>query len=344
MRGGAIVAASRKSGNLKSPPDSNHPTLAPSITLVFGKGKIMEIIPARESHILPIVDMWKVFMDYHSAIDPFLARSLNGHIHFESFLREMMNSPEALVLAALSRENVLGYAISRLNKYTPVFLNETYGYICDMAVRDSYRRKGIGERMLQRILEWFDSRGVSRIELRVVAANRIGCSFWKKMGFESFSHTLCMTRSVSPQKDLKPPSPLKDSVLNPDCAFCRKCDRGDVLFKNELAFALWDEYPVARGHTLILPRRHVEDFFDLTSMERIAMEEIINFHRKKLLEEDMTIQGFNVGVNIGKAAGQTIFHSHIHLIPRREGDTPDPAGGVRGVIPDKMHYKGELKK
>ena len=311
---------------------------------MFGKGGIMEIIPAREDHILPIVDIWKEFMDYHSAIDPFLIRSLNGHIHFESFLREMMNSPEALVLAALSRENVLGYAISRLNKYPPVFLNETYGYICDMAVRGSYRRKGIGERMLQRILEWFDSRGVSRIELRVVAANRIGCSFWKKMGFELSSHTLCMTRSLGPQKDLAPPSPAGDPQSNSECVFCRKYDKGDVLFKNELAFALWDEYPVARGHTLILPRRHVEDFFDLTAMEIVAMEEMIRFHRKRLLEEDMTIQGFNVGVNIGKAAGQTIFHSHIHLIPRREGDTPDPSGGVRGVIPDKMHYKGELKK
>jgi len=298
----------------------------------------MEIIPARELHILPIVEIWKEFMDYHSAIDPFLARCLNGHIHFECFLREMMSSSDALVLAALSNDNILAYSISRMNKYTPVFLNDTYGYICDMAVRSAYRRKGIGERMLQKILEWFDSRGVSRIELRVVAANGIGCSFWKKMGFEIFSHTMSMTRSLGPQKNINPPSGLKDSEPNPDCMFCRKWDSDDVLLKNELAYAIWDEYPVAKGHTLVLPKRHVEDYFDLTDMERIAMEEILRFHRKRLLEEDLTIQGFNVGVNSGVVAGQTMFHCHIHLIPRREGDTPDPAGGVRGVIPDKMHY------
>ncbi len=304
----------------------------------------MEIIPAGEHHILSIVDIWKEFMDYHSAIDPFLARSLNGHIHFESFLREMMSSPDALVLAAVSRDNVLGYSISKLYKYPPVFLNETCGYICDMAVRAGYQRKGIGERMLGKILEWFDSRGIGRTELHVVAANRTGCSFWKKMGFDAFSHTLCMTRTLVPQKDAGQPSPAKDSRTIPDCVFCRKGEAGDVLLKNELAFAIWDEYPVARGHTLVLPRRHVEDYFDLTAMELAAMEEMIRFHRKKLLEEDKTIQGFNVGVNSGKAAGQTVFHSHIHLIPRREGDTPDPAGGVRGVIPDKMHYKGESRK
>jgi len=298
----------------------------------------MEIITAQDHHILSIVEIWKELMDYHAALDPFLTRRLNGHLHFECFLREMMSSPDALVLAALARDSVLGYSISRISKYPPVFVNETYGYICDMAVREAYRRKGIGQRMLASIFEWFESRGITRIELRAVAANTPGCSFWKKMGFEIFSHTMFLTRSLHPQKDPVPPVTARNPEPDKECVFCWKKEAGEALLVNELAFAIPDAHPVSQGHTLILPKRHVADYFDLTDMERIAMEEIIRFQRKRLLEEDLTIQGFNIGVNSGDVAGQTMFHCHIHLIPRREGDTPDPRGGVRGVIPEKMSY------
>lgn len=122
------------------------------------------------------------------------------------------------------------------------------------------------------------------------------------------------------------------------CIFCDKLETGEILLKNELAFAVQDAYPVTPGHTLVLPIRHVADYFDLTERERNAIDKIIRMRRTLLLEKDRAILGFNVGVNCGEVAGQTIFHCHVHLIPRRKGDTPDPRGGVRGVIPEKMHY------
>lgn len=108
--------------------------------------------------------------------------------------------------------------------------------------------------------------------------------------------------------------------------------------ENNLAVAFEDKFPVTEGHTLIIPKRHYDDFFLSTREERGAMYELIESRKIELLEKDSLIDGFNVGVNIGLSAGQTVFHVHLHLIPRRTGDIPEPKGGVRGVIPDKMKY------
>ena len=89
---------------------------------------------------------------------------------------------------------------------------------------------------------------------------------------------------------------------------------------------------------MIVPKRHTADYFSLTESEKRDGDRLIEFCRKKILENDSTVTGFNVGVNSGELAGQTIFHCHIHLIPRRDSDTPAPRGVVRGVIPDKMGY------
>lgn len=122
------------------------------------------------------------------------------------------------------------------------------------------------------------------------------------------------------------------------CVFCHKLEKGEILFKNEWAFAVQDDFPVTPGHTLVLPIRHVADYFDLFQRERNDMDAIIRLSRNWIREKDPTVSGFNIGVNCGKDAGQTIDHCHVHVIPRRKGDTPDPRGGVRGVIPEKMHY------
>jgi diadenosine tetraphosphate (Ap4A) HIT family hydrolase len=103
-------------------------------------------------------------------------------------------------------------------------------------------------------------------------------------------------------------------------------------------FAIKDGYPVSEGHHLIIPKRHTTDYFSMTERERHDANSLIEILRKRLSEKDNSINGFNIGINSGETAGQTIFHSHIHLIPRRTGDTPNPRGGVRGVIPDKMDY------
>ncbi len=127
------------------------------------------------------------------------------------------------------------------------------------------------------------------------------------------------------------------------CLFCKKVKNRKILIENNFSFAILDSYPVSKGHTLVIPKRHVADYFEMTEIEQNAVHDLLGFCRKQLLDTDPSIKGFNVGVNCGKVAGQTIFHCHIHLIPRRPGDTDHPEGGVRGVIPNKMSYRRDFR-
>lgn len=121
------------------------------------------------------------------------------------------------------------------------------------------------------------------------------------------------------------------------CPFCEiQKDRIVAEYGTVLAFK--DGYPVSSGHLLIVPKRHTPDFFTMTPQECRDAEDLLRLLKARMEQEDSSITGFNVGVNCGESAGQTIFHAHIHLIPRRDGDTPNPRGGVRGVIPEKMGY------
>jgi diadenosine tetraphosphate (Ap4A) HIT family hydrolase len=121
-----------------------------------------------------------------------------------------------------------------------------------------------------------------------------------------------------------------------DCPFCH-LPRERILLENELAFAFRDGYPVSEGHTLIVPRRHVRSFFDTTEQEQAAMLDLLGRAREEL-NASLRPAGYNVGINDGTAAGQTVMHVHVHLIPRYEGDRDDPRGGVRWVIPGKADY------
>ena len=123
-----------------------------------------------------------------------------------------------------------------------------------------------------------------------------------------------------------------------DCPFCYENIKSEIIERFNSVCAIKDKYPVTEGHILIIPIRHSEDFFSLTTDERRDAEELLLIMKKRILEGDSLITGFNIGANSGKSAGQTVFHAHIHLIPRRDGDIPNPRGGVRGVIPDKMSY------
>ena len=124
-----------------------------------------------------------------------------------------------------------------------------------------------------------------------------------------------------------------------DCIFCNKTNC-KVISTTKNFFIIRDTaYPVTKHHTLIITNRHVADFFELTKEEMSELDEILKNQKKELKDLDNEISGFNVGVNIGKDAGQSIMHCHLHLIPRRKGDVEDPRGGVRGVIPDKQKYK-----
>lgn len=123
-----------------------------------------------------------------------------------------------------------------------------------------------------------------------------------------------------------------------ECPFCDPTGLSGVVAEQGAVFAVEDRYPVSPGHTLVIPRRHTPDYFSMTAGERHDAEELLFRLRERLLAADHTIEGFNVGMNCGEVAGQTVPHAHIHLIPRRRGDTPHPRGGVRGVIPDRMSY------
>ena len=122
--------------------------------------------------------------------------------------------------------------------------------------------------------------------------------------------------------------------MNKPCPFCSK---EGILFHNELGHVRYDRYPVNPGHMLVIPNRHVPDFFDTTQEEKSALLSLLD-EARRLLMDSHAPDGFNVGINIGEPAGQTVMHVHIHLIPRYRGDMENPRGGVRGVIPSKQSY------
>lgn len=124
--------------------------------------------------------------------------------------------------------------------------------------------------------------------------------------------------------------------ITKECPFCQ-VDESRILASRENCFALLDLFAVSEGHTLIIPRRHVANYFELSPEEQGELWDFVN-ECQKILQEKYSPDGFNVGINVNAAAGQSIPHVHIHLIPRYEGDVANPRGGVRGVIPAKQNY------
>ena len=124
-----------------------------------------------------------------------------------------------------------------------------------------------------------------------------------------------------------------------ECPFCNLdiTTTSNLLFNNDVSISFEDKFPVVKGHTLIVPKRHVPSFFDLTIKEKTECLLMLDEVRKHWLQIDKTITGFNVGFNDGIDAGQTIFHCHIHVMPRRKNDVSNPRGGIRNIIPRKAY-------
>ena len=112
---------------------------------------------------------------------------------------------------------------------------------------------------------------------------------------------------------------------------CELCTPADVVAENALAYVRRDNHALSRGHVLVVPRRHVADYFEMSADEQVAVLQLLNEARRRIQKQEAP-DGYNIGVNIGKAAGQSRMHVHVHLIPRYAGDVPDPAGGVRCVL------------
>jgi ATP adenylyltransferase len=127
---------------------------------------------------------------------------------------------------------------------------------------------------------------------------------------------------------------MKAEGKRADCVFC-KIDCENIVAANALAFAVRDIAPVTPLHSLVLPKRHTPSFFDLSEAETRAIERLVRLLGDDIKARDERVEGFNIGINVGEVAGQTIFHCHYHLIPRRRGDVADPRGGVRWVVPLK---------
>lgn len=125
--------------------------------------------------------------------------------------------------------------------------------------------------------------------------------------------------------------------MDDNCPFCKVELERDIIASTSLSIAFFDGFPVSPGHALIIPRRHVASFFDLTKDEQLDMLKLVDTV-KSIIDDEYNPDGYNVGVNVGETAGQSIFHVHMHLIPRYKGDVPNPRGGVRGVIPSKQNY------
>ena len=129
---------------------------------------------------------------------------------------------------------------------------------------------------------------------------------------------------------------------NNPCLFCNTSKK-EIIFENDLAFVAFDSYPVSQFHSLIIPKRHIQNYFDLTNDELLACHGLLLKIKNKINSDDNTVGGFNIGANSERIAGQSILHCHIHLIPRRVGDVDNPQGGVRSVIPSRQHYVRKSK-
>ena len=120
------------------------------------------------------------------------------------------------------------------------------------------------------------------------------------------------------------------------CIFCN-IEKDRIILENEDAFAVNDVFPVSKGHILIIPKKHIDNYFDADEDTKMQLWKLVD-ECKKMADKKFGPQGYNIGINCGEAAGQPVMHLHIHLIPRYKGDIQNPKGGVRGVIPDKRIY------
>ena len=131
------------------------------------------------------------------------------------------------------------------------------------------------------------------------------------------------------------PFPTQRRLVEMDCIFCNL--RYPILAETRLSLAFLDNYPVSKGHAFVIPKRHVPSIWKMTTEEYADAFAVLK-QVKDLIQDQFSPNGFNIGVNCGEAAGQTVFHAHIHLIPRYTGDVPNPRGGVRNIIPGKGNY------
>jgi ribosomal protein S18 acetylase RimI-like enzyme len=162
------------------------------ISLLTSKLEVIKInlIELNESNIPEILELWKELFDFNADIEPLFTRREDAHLNYETFLRDLMKSEDTKVFGVLEDKNLLGYTIARVCYYPPIYLQEKYGLINDLIVTSSFRRMGIGSLLLERARNWFNSQGLKRIELDVVAQNKEAYLFYLEHGFKDYLHKL----------------------------------------------------------------------------------------------------------------------------------------------------------
>ena len=247
------------------------------------------------------------------------------------------------------------YSIKNFSKLSNIEREEIKN-LCDKKIRDHINSRGnkiwehrskasgyisgsIRWQVLERAKSRCEACGISNNDKAIEVDHIIPKSLGGKDDLSNFQALCYSCNSMKKNKSKTNFKTIKNSYnkREKNCLFCN-IKQKDKYIENELAYATFDSYPVSKYHCLIIPKRHVKDYFGLYQAEINACNSLISEMRKLILNKDNEVLGFNIGMNAGKIAGQTIMHCHIHLIPRRKGDVKKPQGGVRGVIPNKQHY------
>jgi len=229
--------------------------------------------------------------------------------------------------------------------------------LCNEKLQNYIKKRGVNKIFGHRTLSSGVIPGSIRYKVLLRAKNRCeSCGISNKVKALEIDHILPRTKkgkdelinyqalcyTCNSQKSNKDDTNFKKvlesyNYRKKGCLFCN-ISKSKIIKSNELAVVIKDNYPVTKHHCLIIPKRHCLDYFDLYQPEINAISQLINEMKIELQKKDKTIKGFNIGNNSGEVSGQTIFHCHIHLIPRRKGDTENPKGGVRGVLKNKQSY------
>jgi ATP adenylyltransferase len=229
--------------------------------------------------------------------------------------------------------------------------------LCNEKLQNYIKKRGVNKIFGHRTLSSGVIPGSIRYKVLLRAKNRCeSCGISNKVKALEIDHILPRTKkgkdelinyqalcyTCNSQKSNKDDTNFKKvlesyNYRKKGCLFCN-ISKSKIIKSNELVVVIKDNYPVTKHHCLIIPKRHCLDYFDLYQPEINAISQLINEMKIELQKKDKTIKGFNIGNNSGEVSGQTIFHCHIHLIPRRKGDTENPKGGVRGVLKNKQSY------
>jgi len=316
---------------------------------------VQDYMPKRMQHIyLPLLVGELVDSDGSATIrqltEAVLAKDESKVMYYEKRLKEMP-------LRVLAKHDIINREdnLVSLNVKKLTFEQKSQiKMLCEKALREFIVKKGLGiwdyrlldsdpipDSLRYRVLKESDGRcslcGVTKKE-RPLDVDHI--KPMSKDGKNEYDNLQVLCSKCNRSKGNKDDTDFRNDLIETidDCIFCYHNAQNRIVDEYNSVFAIKDGYPVSDGHYLVIPKRHSTDYFALTETEKLDADKLIKILRKRLLEGNEAITDFNIGMNTGKSAGQTIFHCHIHLIPRRDGDTPVPRSGVGGVIPEKMSY------